>query len=190
VVGIVRGEESPDLRNVRVTLDPLDDYPVDLHSSGVIDAADGFAIGNIPSGRYRVAAFGCPDGYYLKAVRWNGEDISLQGLSVSNNVAGLELILSKGAANLQGHLDPSEGKTLDGAVVTIAPQHGGQADLAQSRTVIVDQNGDFSLRNLAPGEYTVVGYTAEKALSDIAAKGESVSLSENGAQKISLKVVE
>jgi hypothetical protein len=54
----------------------------------------------------------------------------------------------------------------------------------------VDQNGDFSLRNLAPGDYTVVGYTADKELSDIAAIGESVSLSENGAQKISLKVVE
>ena len=191
VSGHVRvSEGDADLRAVRVTLDPLDAFPSDMQSSRTIGVDGAFAVPDVVPGRYGVDVFGAPEGYYVRSVQWSGQDVTESGMVVSGHVAGLEIVLAKGAGSVEGTVDTPL------AVVAVVPPASKRQRWSLYKTVVAGATGNFTVRNLPPGEYTVVAFPPgtdtsilqnPEVLNQIGSRGLTVK---PGSEPIRLKVVE
>jgi protocatechuate 3,4-dioxygenase beta subunit len=199
LAGTLKAAENPDLANVRVTLEPMDNTSFDMQSSRTIGEGNTFTVPGIAPGNYRVDVFGAPDGYYLKSVQAGGQDYLESGLAVSGNVGGVEVILAKGAAAAEGTVVDADGKPVAQAAVSLVPPEGKREQWRLFKNTLTDQNGHFTLRNLAPGDYTLFAFgPGEDAssvqnseyLKQIESKGASIKLRENAAESVQLKVIE
>ena len=110
ISGVIKAAENPNLGNVRVTLDPMDNTAFDMQSSRTIGEGNTFTVPGISPGNYRVDVFGAPDGYYVKSVQVGGQDYLESGLAISSNLSGVEITLAKGATTVEGTVIDSDGK--------------------------------------------------------------------------------
>jgi hypothetical protein len=146
-----------------------------------------------------VDVFGAPDGYYLKSVQAGGQDYLESGLAVTGNVGGVEVILAKGAATAEGTVVDADGKPVAQGAVALVPPEGKREQWRLFKNTLTDQNGHFTLRNLAPGDYTLFAFgPGEDAssvqnpeyLKQIDSKGAAIKLRENATESVQLKVIE
>lgn len=199
VAGTIAAEGDPDLKAARVTLDPMDAFPPDMHSSRNLAAGNAFTIPGVVPGRYRVDVFGAPDGYYLKSVRAGGQELMESGLSISSSVAGLELTLGKGATTVTGAVTDTDGKPLGQALVALTPPEGKRDQWRLFKIAVADQNGQYSIRNLIPGEYKLFAFQPgavdpasiqnPETLQEVESKGSVVKLGQNATETVPLKVI-
>jgi hypothetical protein len=182
-----------------VTLDPMDNTAFDMQSSRTIGEGNTFTVPGIPPGNYRVDVFGAPDGYYVKSVQVGGQNYLESGLAISSNLTGVEIILSKGATTVEGTVVDSDSKPVTQGVVALIPPAGKRDQWRLFKTALSDQGGRFTLRNLAPGEYTLLAFGAgedasavqnPEYLKRVESKGAVVKLGENARESVQIKVVE
>jgi hypothetical protein len=193
VSGIVRADDPGDIRNVRVTLDPLDAFPLDMISSRTVAEGGTFAVTDVVPARYAVDVFGAPEGYYVKSVQWSGQDVTDSGIGVSGNVQTLEIVLAKGAANIEGSVDTPL------AVVAVVPPPSKRQRWSLYKTVMAGSTGKFAVRNLPPGDYTVVAFPPgsdpsilqnPELSNQIGSRGVTVTVGGTASESVKLKVVE
>jgi hypothetical protein len=125
-----------------------------------VSRADGrFEFPLIGAERYRVKVY--PEsGFYLKEIRF-GDAIAKDGTITLEGAAGdLVLMLSARGAHLTGkvsamgdQMDLTGGKVLTPQVVLVPNGAPGEARLAT-----LDQNGAFSLSDIAPGDYKLYAF--------------------------------
>ena len=199
IAGVIRTEENVNVQNVRITLDPVEGLPFDMHSSRTVGEGNTFTVPDVGPGRYRVDAVGAPDGYYLKSVQISGQDVTESGLTVSGAVGGLEVILAKGAGAVEGTVADAEGKPFSSAIVSVVPPQGKRDQWRLFKTAMSDQTGKFTVRNLTPGDYTLLAFDSTEdaaavqnpeQLKQIESKGATVKLGENGHESAQLKIIE
>lgn len=200
ITGVVKAAENPDLKSVRVTLDPMENVAYDMQSSRNMGEGNTFTVPDVNPGRYRVDIFGAPQGFYLKSVLVGGQDVKDSGLNVTGSISGLEITLAKGAASVEGIAVDAEGKPLGQSVVALAPDAGKRNQWRLYKNAMADQNGHYSFRNLTPGEYILFAFSPTggdpaavqnpEYLKQIEAKGSVVKLGENASESVQLKVVE
>ena len=102
---------------------------------------------------YRVNVAGAPDGSYVKAIRFGGEDITGKNLDLTYGAGGdMAVVISPNAADLSGVVRNENGEGVPGVSV--------QVYLADElkRTAITDQNGSYHLTSLAPGDYRIYAW--------------------------------
>ncbi len=199
VTGVVRSEEPIDVKNVRVTLDPMETMPYEMHSSRNIGEGNTFTVPNVTPGSYRVDVFGAPEGYYLKSVQAAGQEFLTSGIAINTSVSGLEVMLAKGAVTVEGSVADGASKPLGQSVIALVPPAEKRTQWSLFKTSMADQGGNFAFRNLAPGEYTLIAFSpGEDAtsvqnpefLKQVEAKGTVVKLGGNARESVQLKAVE
>ncbi|HYP08041.1 MAG TPA: carboxypeptidase regulatory-like domain-containing protein [Bryobacteraceae bacterium] len=198
VAGSLKAGDVADLAKVRVVLDAMDTYS-DLRSSDPAGQGNTFLVNNVPPGRYRVRAEGVPDGFYTRSVMWNGDDVTDKGLTLSTSATAVEVTLARGASTVKGKLSSADGSPVPGGSVGLVPPDEKREDWGLYKTAIVGVNGEFTIRNLPPGEYAVFGYRPGAdltALQDpeyvrqVSAKATKLKVSEGQADTISVTTID
>lgn len=151
-----------------------------------------FLFGEISLDTYQFTVPSLPNAY-LKAIRLGGQDISDALVDFSGGGGGeLEVVLSTKVATLSGIVEKQKPEDGSGVVVISTP------DLKIVNSAVrVESNGNYSVSNLAPGEYKVFAFEELEpgATSDpdflkkFLERASTVRLEEGGAKSTNVKQV-
>lgn len=189
------GGTAPSLSGIRVWM--MTDEQGPMGSGQAMTGEDGtFDIENLAPGRYYPQIAGHIQGAYLKAVRLGQQDVLGQELDFSQGVSGeLEIVFRYGAAEVDGtvQLPQNQNADMELARIVLIPDTLN-ADGSGMESSSLDQNGQFSVKQLRPGHYRA--YAFEKidgnALENpdviklLSSSGTDVDLNENDRKQIQL----
>jgi len=86
----------------------------------------------------------------------NGADAQRLALAVGQEAQGTDFsLLPVRLVKITGTVISSEGKPTEGAMVSAIPRSGGDVVFGLSGSARTDKNGNFTLSNVAPGDYTL-----------------------------------
>jgi hypothetical protein len=110
--------------------------------------------------RRRFRPINPPQGWYLKSVSHQGNDITDTGMEFKEGqqVGGIDIVLTQRVTDVSGTVQDSRGKPVtDFVVVAFSPDSGKWGYMTRYvRTVRPNQEGRFSLKGLPPDEYYVI----------------------------------
>ena len=167
VAGILRVEGAPlpsTPQAPRVTLRPT--APNGLSSPLQPTNADGtFTLSNVFPGEYRVMVTPMPPDYYIKEARNEQTDVLNQPWVIGNAIRGsLEVVLSSGAGQIDGTVVDARSQPVGSLQAILLPdQDRSRQELF--KTAITDQNGKFTFRGVAPGNYKIFAWEGIEANS-------------------------
>jgi len=143
----------------------------------------------VSTGRHRLFLPGTFDGqYHVKSLRYDNKESRSGIISITNGDSSLELVLSSHGARLV--VDVKKGDTaaqvMAARVVLIPDSDNGEERGFGSRLAMRDQNGVYSIGNIAPGAYRLFAFESvpEEAWVDaefwkeIHSKGADLRISE------------
>jgi uncharacterized protein (DUF2141 family) len=155
----------------------------------------GFVFHDVPEGSYRINFFPLPTGFYLKTAR--PAEILDSGITITQgqSLQGIEVVLSPGAARIEGTVLQDQAPAL-GAVVVLVPEAARRDQPRYYRQTVADRLGRFLLQNIIPGDYRVFAckeidrgvYTNPEFLQQFADRGKTVSLTQGASINIQLPV--
>jgi hypothetical protein len=146
---------------------------------------------------YRVNLRGAPaPGFYIKSMRYGGEDIQSRSFKVSGSDSGtFEVVLRSGAAQVSGIVTDAQSQPARGVSVVLIPAQRNRGDLY--RTSQTDQNGRFSLTRLTPGEYKLFSWEAidsgapydPEFLKQYEPQGRSIMIADGSNNNVDVKLI-
>ncbi len=156
-----------------------------------------FVVQDVFDGSYEVGVFSDCNVCYLKSATFNGVDVLDTGFKVASSPGVLELQYSSNSGTVDGVVARDDGLPAVGANVVLVPDAPRRDRTSLYASGTTDQYGRFSMPGVAPGKYKAFAW---KKLADsdpedpeflrpFEAKGESVSIAENGKQTIQLKLL-
>jgi hypothetical protein len=124
-------------------------------SASALDAKGEVQLDQIPAGRYEVVLFGSGKNYSISRISAEGAEVSGRSVSITaGSSVSIDVTASAGSSVVEG-IAKRAGKPLAGAMVVLVPKEvEGNRDLF--RRDQSDLDGTFSLRDVAPGSYTLV----------------------------------
>jgi protocatechuate 3,4-dioxygenase beta subunit len=157
-----------------------------------------FEVENVPGGSYQLYVGGDPNkvaDYFTKSVSVDGREVSDSGFAVTAKTY-LDVVVSANGASITGKVVDDQGQPVSDATVIDIPsaEHRARFDLYQRSTT--DASGNFSLRGLSAGKYSVLAF--EELQEDVRGadflklhegRGELVQLNEGNRKSVLLKVV-
>jgi sarcosine oxidase gamma subunit len=160
-----------------------------------------FSFRNVMEGSYRFRLLFVPGNLYLRSARFQGEDALDQAFEIHNGekITGAEIVLSANGGELTGSVKQEEtGELVRGATIVLFSaelSHQGPSS-RWTRTAQSDQQGNFQLRGLAPGEYLVCALLNHEAgaesasdyLQELAKNAKTVSIEPHSKVSESLLV--
>jgi hypothetical protein len=121
------------------------------------DANGLFQIVGLREGEYRVIINGIPQGFYVRSIEYDGEDILNKPFQFSGVGGGsVSVVLRRGAAQVTGTVTDSQSRVVPGIPVMLIPANRQRIDLY--RGTIADQSGRFSFVDFPPGQYRVYSF--------------------------------
>jgi len=158
--------EGASLQRIMVTLIPADGLPVGSPGARVADTG-AFKIDSVFPDRYFLNVSGLPETVYIKAVRLGGQDATQRGIDLSSARSGvqLELTLSTKASTIEGTVTLDD-QPATGAYVAVLADPLRPERSYLNKFAVADQDGRFTIRGLAPGDYRV--YAFEEAPAGLA----------------------
>ena len=200
VEGRVRtdGSTQLNLTDLNVFLRPRDESILGGGMASV--KKDGtFVLQNVADGDYRVNPQGLPEDFFLKAARAGADDVLEPGLSLSRGQppGPLELVLSAAGARVDGLVLNEQQEAFSGARVVLVPDSARRSQADLYKTTATDQNGGFTLRGIAPGEYKLFAweevetgaYQDPDFLRPYEDRGELLSVQEGGRYGAKLQLI-
>ncbi|MGH9665442.1 MAG: hypothetical protein ACRD9L_13545, partial [Bryobacteraceae bacterium] len=145
--------------------------------------------------RPRVAS---PQGFYVKSIRYGDADALESSIDLSNGAPGqLEIVLSPAGGEVDGSVANDKSEPAAGAMVTLVPDGARRASSMFLKSGTADQNGHFTLKDIAPGEYTVYAWDEVEigALQDpdfvkpFEDKGKKLKIEEKGRENVALEMI-
>jgi len=183
------------LRSREIYSAPFDQY---VGPSVTSDPSGVFVFPNVPQGLYSVVASGVPHGVFVADIQAGGISIYDNGLVVGDRAPGMiDVILKSGAVSIEGTVRDSSGKSVNAATVVLVPSPSRRRNPWFYRTIRVTASGEFTLNNVAPGEYKVFAwesvangaYMNSGFLSKYEARGLSVNLMPGGNRSFDLTAI-
>jgi hypothetical protein len=117
-----------------------------------------FTVKHLFLDEYWVRLFGLPPGHYVKEARCGSRNPKLE--PVRSDCGELQFILGPDGAEVSGQALDSENRPVTGATVVLAPAVLPETGLpGLIRTQETDQNGEFNISGVAPGDYRVLAFT-------------------------------
>lgn len=198
VSGALRAEGTPDLSKTRIAMEGIDTLQDILPVSEPLGRSAAFRVTEVIPGTYRVGLLNPPEDYYVKSVRWNGQDLTDKGLLVTTGLSGLELTLAKGAPMARGVLVASDGAKIAGGRIAVVPPPDRRERWDLYKEYTADQDGSFTIRQLPPGDYEVFGFTPDSDaqvenpayLQQIAGKGKPIQLKPGEQASVEVQAIE
>jgi hypothetical protein len=140
----------------QVMIQPVQRMPMFVQPSPVQE--DGtFKISCVPRDKFHVQVMGLPGDAFVKSVRAGDVDATTQTLDLTGATTAppIEIRVSSTGATSEGAVMDADKPAL-GAVVAVLPHPFGPAQpMMMRKTATTDQNGRFSVKGVAPGEYRV-----------------------------------
>jgi hypothetical protein len=140
-----------------IRLFPLDPFPYVI---GASVAGDGtFHLNNVDVGRYRVEVTPPPGGF-VKTIMFDGLDRVDTGIDVHGSNSSLQIVVSMTAGQIAGTVTNPDGGAPGSATVTLVPDRppGAVYRPELNLTANAGPNGQFILKNVAPGNYRVYAW--------------------------------
>lgn len=169
-----------------------------LLQGGVVrTGADGtFSISRITAGDYKLAVTGLGPNLYLKQARLGQTDV-LNGVSISEPLNGsLEIVLRMNPGQVAGNVVDATLKPISGAQAVLVPE---QARNRQElyRTAATDQEGRFTFRGIAPGDYRIFAwediepfaYFDPGVIKQYEASGKLVHIQESSSETAEVRLI-
>lgn len=192
------GSSSATLTGLRVLLMPEEEGSMFGSGAGMVADNGTFEIENLMPGKYYPRVAGNVQGAYLKAMRLGQQDMLGQELDFSQGVSGeLEIVFRYGAPEVDGTVQLPQNQTADSdSVRVVLVPDTLNADGSGIETGVLNQNGQFSIKQLRPGHYRA--YAFEKI--DVNAlenpdvlrqlsSGTDVDLNENDRKQVQLPLI-
>jgi hypothetical protein len=168
----------------------------------VSDAGGTFQVHSLPGDPSHVSARDMGAQFYVKEVRYNGLPVSDGVFTPVPGPANLEIVIDDKAATITGSV--AERGKVAGPIMIVAVKWPLAPDsssvsmlLRKSINTPADEQGQFQINGLEPGEYRVFGVTETTAmrlkpdiLIGLLDRAEKVTLERGGSQTLSLKIVE
>lgn len=150
-----------------------------------------------------LSVMGLPRGWWVKAVRLAGKDIT-DGFDfgAGRQWTGLEIVVNDRPASIGGQVLDPDGKPTTTALVLVFPvdyaSRSGPRTPGAYGVGLPDQNAGFVVESLRPGEYFVVAVAAEQGgtppfddadrLAQLSQRAERVTLSEGDLHFMNVRV--
>jgi hypothetical protein len=148
---------------------------------------------------YTLRVFGLPSGTYLKSAKLGERDVLANGLDFTGGIVKdtLEVVLSAAAGQLDGIVQDDKQQPAAGATLTLIPEPPDPKRRYLYQTANTDQNGQFSLKSIAPGKYRVYAWEDledgrqldPEFLKPLEGLGVEITVAENGRQSLPLKLI-
>jgi len=205
VAGRVVWEGSPtvDVRELMVWLRPTEENEMDYQPQS--PKADGsFVIKNVSEGTYRPRVRGEDATFYMKSARYGTLSIPEAGFAVqAGGDQSLEITLSSRAAQVSGVVLNSDSLPSAGVTVVLIPEVTRRSYKEYYKSATTDQNGNFSIKGIAPGDYKLFSWESVEGnewsdadwfdaawLKPFEPKGESIHLGEAETKSVDLTLIE
>jgi hypothetical protein len=109
----------------------------------------------------------------------------------------MQVILSPEGQTVTGIVATSAGEAVSGATVVLVPPVGVRQNVSRFKTATSDESGRFTIRGVAPGQYTAYAWVSIYAYSWLDAKrleksansGRAVSILPGGAVDLQLRAI-
>jgi Carboxypeptidase regulatory-like domain len=106
----------------------------------------------LPWNEYRIDVQDLPDGAYVKAIRFNAQELTRPNLDLTSGGSGtLEILVAPNAAEITGVVRKENGETATRAVAYLWND-------SAAKTTTPGKEGGIVFRNLAPGEYHLLAW--------------------------------
>jgi protocatechuate 3,4-dioxygenase beta subunit len=163
--------------------------------SGVLTDDGSFEIDDVPSGNYQVAVTSPSEKYrdwYLKSLLFAGREVADTGFAASGETT-LDVLVSAKGASIGGKVADDTGKPVPNVFVASVPSSGKLGRPDSYQTARSDANGNFILRGMNPGDFTVIAlenlprdFRDADFLQKYGGQGTIVSLSEGEKKTVTL----
>lgn len=142
---------------LRIFLQPASEDESDPFGWGQTKKDGSFEIQDVADGDYALHVSGLEPGWYVKSARHGAEDVLQKGVHVerSSSSGTLAIVLSSASAQLEGSVTNHD-KPVAGAKVRVRPNPETPYNRMLSESSSTDQNGHFTINDLAPGQYRVI----------------------------------
>jgi hypothetical protein len=185
MVGILELQEPSSLASLTPDIDNAEVKP------------DGtFIFREVPEGSYRIDFHPIPAGFYLKSS--GAADMLETSITVGrgHSPPPVELVLSPGAARIDGTVASDE-QSAPGASVVLVPDGKQRGQPTYYRQAVTDQLGRFAMRNVTPGDYTLFAweqiergaYMDPEFLAQYEDRGKAVHVEDGGHLSVQLDVI-
>ncbi|HYI96932.1 MAG TPA: carboxypeptidase-like regulatory domain-containing protein, partial [Bryobacteraceae bacterium] len=180
--------------SVRVQLMPLEG--MNFANTGGQAKDDGtFTLENVGHDKFRVMAMGLPQGTWLKSIRAGEQEVLDKGLDLNAGSSGpLQITLGVGTGSVSGTVQDAKQKPVSASMVQLIPDPMKEERYDLIRVSSTDQNGQFTMQGIPPGEYKVFALddvesgvsTDPEFLKTHDSKLTKVTVKENSQQSVSL----
>lgn len=197
------GGARPDgISGIRISAPAIDvdNNPMPSLGMGQVKETGAFEIENLV-GSHTLRPANLPRGWVLKRVTLNGEDVTDRGIAFrpGDDVNGIDIELTNRTTSITGSVSGSKGEALKDYTVVVFSDDPQKWTLPQNRWMAStrpDQEGQFRVNNLPPGEYYAIAveYVAsgdwqDPAWLERAAKtATKFSLDDGAAKTLALKL--
>jgi hypothetical protein len=143
-------------RAMRVTLEPRSQHGPVIHADA---SPSGFRCRVRPEENYDLFVDNLPDDYYLAAIRVSGSDAMATGAAGYNASPDrpIDVVLDARGGRVGGRVFGPDGSVWSGAGVALVPDPP-QGRLQSYRTGVADEYGQFQIRGVPPGRYTLIAW--------------------------------
>jgi hypothetical protein len=196
----VDGDANQSLGNLSVRLLPRENSVFFSMANGKVNDDLSFSLEDVAPESYNLSIVGLPDGYYIKSIRYGETEVPGVALDVAPGPAApLMIRVSPNAGQVTGAVqNPKTQQGAPGASVVLIPQEPDRKDQnIFYRVTNADQFGNFTLKNLMPGEYKAFAwedlepgaYFDPDFVKPVDASSEKVSVTEAGKHTVQLKLI-
>ncbi|MFN0106632.1 MAG: carboxypeptidase regulatory-like domain-containing protein [Bryobacteraceae bacterium] len=177
--------KKPALGTIRVQLMSMDGMA--FNTPGATAKDDGsFLLENAGPERYRITVFNLPPGLWLKSIRAGDQELIETGVDLSAGAPGqIEIVLDTGVGQVSGMVRDTKKQPAPGGMVTLIPDPLKEDRTDLFKMISVDQNGQYTLQNIAPGDYRLFAW--EDIDPGQYMDPEFLKKHESGAAKVTVK---
>jgi hypothetical protein len=190
--------DKVDFRKLQVELRPHSDvYYGTVYARANPDGT--FLIPDVGQDIYQIEVHGLPSSYYLKTAFWGSVELVGGRLKTSDASEPQPLILkvSKPAAEVQGQVQTTDAKAACLAQVVLVPEGSEGADENRFRETETDQYGNYSFKNIAPGDYRLfawnqnspIAYLERGSLDQYESQSSAIHLKSGDHLAVPLKLI-
>jgi sarcosine oxidase gamma subunit len=162
------------------------------------DATGVYLFPDVPESLYAVTVSGVPQNSYVADIREGGASISDSGLTVGERAETLiDVLISSGAQSIRGIVRNAEGKPAASATLVLVPPAARRQNPSLFRTFRTNINGEFSVNNVAPGDYKLfawetlpnTAYMNAAFMEKYEVRGRPVTLAPGGDSNFDLTLI-
>jgi len=115
-------------------------------------------MGRVAEGLYQVSLNGLIEDQYLASAQYGAIDVMNGGLKVDGPAPGPLILAVKSGGRVDGVVQNTKYEAVADCRVVIVPSQNHRGNPSLFKTAFSDQNGKFSLRGVAPGDYSVFAW--------------------------------